>query len=246
MARRVDWLGVPPPGTVGSPAMSFRAVIFDLGGVVMPSPLDAFRAYEARHGLPGRFISEVVVGGGEDGAWSRFERGELDPAAFAEAFEAECRAAGATVSVADLLTEVGRDSQPRPAMLRATREIRRHGLCTAALTNNWASGDGAAMGDRHPELAASFDVVVESAREGLRKPDPRIYELTCTRLAVAPDEAVFLDDLGANLKPARALGMTTIKVEDPASALAALESVLGFPLADPDGGDAAAPPPRHA
>jgi epoxide hydrolase-like predicted phosphatase len=215
--------------------MPFRAVIFDLGGVVLPSPLEVFRAYEARHGLPGRFLSEVVVASGEDGAWSRFERGELTPTAFADAFEAECRAAGATVSVTDLLAEVGRDSRPRPAMLGATRAIRRHGLHTAALTNNWASDDGAAMGDRHPELVASFDVVVESAREGLRKPDPRIYELVCARLAVTPDQAVFLDDLGANLKPARALGMTTIKVDDPASALAALESVLGFPVGNPDG-----------
>jgi epoxide hydrolase-like predicted phosphatase len=214
--------------------MSFRAVIFDLGGVVMPSPIDVFRAYETRHGLPNRFLSEVVLNGGEDGAWSRFERGELDPAAFATVFGAECQAAGATVSVVDLLAEVSRDSRPRPAMLRATREIRRHGLRTAALTNNWASEDRGAMGDRHPELAASFDVVVESAREGLRKPDPRIYELTCARLAIAPSAAVFLDDLGANLKPARALGMTTIKVEDPSAALAELESVLGFPLGDPD------------
>ena len=212
--------------------MPFRAVIFDLGGVVLPSPLDVFRAYEARHGLPDRFLSEVVVAGGESGAWSRLERGELTPAVFADTFQAECRAAGGIVSVTDLLTEVGRDPRPRPAMLRATREIRRHGLRTAALTNNWASDDGAAMGDRHPELVASFDVVVESAREGLRKPDPRIYELACTRLAVEPHEAVFLDDLGANLKPARALGMTTIKVDDPTGALAALESVLGFPLGD--------------
>jgi len=214
--------------------MPFRAVIFDLGGVVLPSPLEVFRAYEARHGLPPRFLSEVVVTGGEHGAWSRFERGELDPAGFAAAFGAECRAAGGAVSVVDLLSEVGRDSRPRPVMLRATAEIRRRGLRTAALTNNWASDDGAAIGERHPELAASFDVVVESAREGLRKPDPRIYELTCTRLAVTPEEAVFLDDLGANLKPARALGMTTIKVDEPARALAALASVLGFPLDDPD------------
>ena len=103
------------------------------------------------------------------------------------------------------------------------------------------------MGDRHPELCGAFDVVVESAVEGLRKPDPRIYELTCARLAIAPSEAVFLDDLGVNLKPARALGMATIKVEDPTAALAELASVLGFPLGDPDpdavGPAAAAGPP---
>jgi putative hydrolase of the HAD superfamily len=211
--------------------VAWRAVIFDLGGVVVPSPLDTFRAYEARHGLPQRFLSEVVVGGGEHGAWSRFERGELDPAGFADAFEAECAAAGGRVDVRDLLAEIAAGGGPHAVMLEALRRIRAHGLRTAALTNNWAADDASTMGDRHPELAASFDVVVESAVEGLRKPDPRIYELTCARLDVRPDEAVFLDDLGVNLKAARALGMATIKVAEPAVAVGELASLLGFPLA---------------
>jgi epoxide hydrolase-like predicted phosphatase len=123
-------------------------------------------------------------------------------------------------------------------MLAALRAIRAHGLRTAALTNNWRADDGATMGDRQAGLFDLFDVVVESAVEGLRKPDPRIYELTCARVGVAPDEAVFLDDLGVNLKPARALGMATIKVSDPDSALGELADVLGFALDDPDPGTA--------
>jgi putative hydrolase of the HAD superfamily len=210
--------------------MAFRAVIFDLGGVVLPSPLDVFRAYEARHGLPHRFLSEVVIQTGEHGAWSRFERGELDPDGFAAAFQVECADAGGVVVVSDLLAEISRGSGPRPEMLRALHEIREHGLRTAALTNNWHSGDGSQMGTHHPEMVALFDLVVESAVEGLRKPDPRIYELVCARLGVEPQESVFLDDLGVNLKTARALGMTTIKVGDPAVALAELETVLGFGL----------------
>lgn len=210
--------------------MALRAVIFDLGGVVIPSPLQVFHDYEARHGLPNRFLSEVVLTDGDDGAWSRFERGELDPVQFTVEFEAECRAAGATVDVADLLAEVAHDAAPRPAMLDATAAIRRHGLRTAALTNNWASEDRVPMRDRSPALADVFDLIVELAQEGLRKPDPRIYELTCTRLAIHPSEAAFLDDLGVNLKSARALGMTTIKVEDPDEALTDLESLLGFAL----------------
>jgi epoxide hydrolase-like predicted phosphatase len=208
----------------------WRAVIFDLGGVVMPSPLDAFRAYEARHGLPHRFLSEVVLGGGEDGAWSRFERGELTPAEFAVAFDAECAAAGGTVRTAGLLEEIATGAGPHPEMLEAIRRIRAAGVLTAALTNNWRSDDSTSMGERSPELVTLFDVVVESAREGLRKPDPRIYELTCDRLGVAPAEAVFLDDLGVNLKAARALGMATIKVAEPAGALAELEALLGLAL----------------
>ena len=76
-------------------------------------------------------------------------------------------------------------------------------------------------------MADAFDLIVESAQEGLRKPDPRIYELTCTRLAIHPSEAAFLDDLGVNLKSARALGMTTIKVDDPDEALTDLEPCSG-------------------
>jgi epoxide hydrolase-like predicted phosphatase len=214
---------------VASDTSPIRAVIFDLGGVVMPSPLDVFRAYEAAHGLPHRFISEVVVGGGDDGAWSRFERGELDLDTFAVAFDAECAAAGGAIETADLLAAIHTGAGPRDEMVAAITRIRDHGLATAALTNNWPDpeGDGVA---RRTGLGGLFDVVVESAIEGLRKPDVRIYELTCARLAVTPSEAVFLDDLGTNLKPARAMGMTTIKVDDPATALAELERVLGFPL----------------
>ena len=211
--------------------MAIRAVIFDLGGVVLPSPLDVFRAYEARHGLPHRFLSEVVIETGEHGAWSRFERGELDVEGFGVAFEAECGTAGGVVVVSDLLKEIGTGTGPRPEMLAALHQIRAHGLSTAALTNNWSMGDDHQMGTHYREMVALFDVVVESAVEGLRKPDPLIYELACDRLGVRPDQAVFLDDLGVNLKTARALGMTTIKVSDPAAALTELETVLGFALA---------------
>jgi putative hydrolase of the HAD superfamily len=214
--------------------MQFRAVIFDLGGVVLPSPFAAFRAYEQARGLPHRFVSEIIVQGGDHGAWSRFERGELAPDDFATAFEAECAAAGGTVVVADLFDSMTGESGPIPEMTTAIRVIRAHGLRTGALTNNWADADGVShvSGDSPlaTELAELFDTIVESARVGLRKPDPRIYELVCDQLEVAPAETVFLDDLGANLKPARALGMTTIKVDDPVAAVAELGAVLGLDL----------------
>jgi putative hydrolase of the HAD superfamily len=212
--------------------VTFSAVVFDLGGVVMPSPIETFRTYEARAGLPHRFISEVILTG-DDNAWSRLERGELNMDEFADEFEAECAMAGGTVVVADLFAEMGSGLGPRPEMLAAIRRIRAEGLRTAALTNNWRAHDDApGVGEHTPELADVFDIIVESAIEGLRKPDPRIYELTCSRLGVTPGATVFLDDLGTNLKSARALGMTTIKVADPAVALAELEGILGFSLAE--------------
>jgi epoxide hydrolase-like predicted phosphatase len=193
----------------------------------------AFRAYERRNGLPHRFISEVVVNGGDHGAWSRLERGELSMDEFAEAFDAECAAAGGTIVTRELLAELATGSGPQAPMVTAIASIRRRGLRTAALTNNFRSPDDDRVEravERRGGLDGLFDVVVESAIEGLRKPDVRIYELTLARLDVAADEAVFLDDLGTNLKPAREMGMTTIKVADAVAALDELEHVLGFPL----------------
>jgi putative hydrolase of the HAD superfamily len=209
--------------------VSYQAVVFDLGGVVFPSPLDVFRVYEREHGLPHRFISEVVLADPEHGAWGRLERGQLTLEEFCDAFDAECAAHGGTVDSRDLMRAVGAGLEPRSAMVAAIGAIRDNGLKTAALTNNWA--DDAGGEGRVSPAAEWFDVVVESAVEGLRKPDPRIYLLVCDRLDVPPAAAVFLDDLGANLKPARELGMTTIKVDDPDAALAELESVLGFAVA---------------
>ena len=208
--------------------MSYEAVVFDLGGVVFPSPLDVFRAYERDHGLPHRFLSEVVLADPEHGAWSRLERGELNFDEFCDAFDAECAAHGGAVSARELMGAVRVGLDARPEMVTAIGAIRRHGLKTGALTNNWA--DDPARTNQALPTDDWFDVMVESAVEGLRKPDPRIYALVCERLDVSPPATVFLDDLGANLKPARELGMTTIKVAEPEAALAELEAVLGFEL----------------
>ena len=206
---------------------SHRAVIFDLGGVVMGSPLQAIARYERELGIPAGFVNRLVVESGPGGAWSRLERGELTLDAFFPAFDGECAAAGQVISARVMMERIAVESSPRPAMLAAIRRIRARGLATAALTNNWIGGEGSGARDWLAEL---FDVVVESSAVGLRKPDPRIYALVLERLRVAAAEAIFLDDIGGNLKPARALGMTTIKVEDPVQALAELADVLGFAL----------------
>jgi putative hydrolase of the HAD superfamily len=205
----------------------YRAVIFDLGGVVFPSPFDAFDEYERAAGLPDRFIRTVVAGSAEDGAWARFERSELAFTDFCVAFESECAAAGGTVDAAALMRSITTGFQPRSEMVVAIDRIRDEGLRVGALTNNWATSGERLNGDRN---ALRFDTVVESAVEGIRKPDPAIYTLVCERLSVAPVECVFLDDLGVNLKPARAIGMTTIKVVDAGRALEELSGHLGFAL----------------
>lgn len=204
----------------------YRAVLFDLGGVVFDSPLDGFARYERETGLPANFIRTLNATNSDDNAWARFERGELDRDGFVAAFEAESSAAGQAVSGLRVLEALKGDV--RPAMVDALRRLRGAGLRLAAVTNNVAP---MASGDRDvSELLGLFDVVVESSVVGVRKPEERFYRIALDGLGVAAHECVYLDDLGINLKPARALGMTTIKVLDADSALAELERHVGLPL----------------
>jgi putative hydrolase of the HAD superfamily len=205
---------------------TIEAVIFDIGGVVMDSPLHAIARYEREHGLPVNAINHAVVSAGESGAWARLERGELTLEDFATPFEADCRAQGLAIDGSRLMAYVAGSTRPRPQMLEAIRRIRTRGLKAAALTNNWKAAGRRVADDLH----AHFDVFVESAVVGLRKPDPRIYELVCRELGVTPPRTAFLDDIGRNLKPARALGMATIKVDDPAPALRELGALLQLEL----------------
>lgn len=204
-----------------------QAVIFDLGGVVLESPLPAIAAFEAAIGLPSRFVARLVIEGGNDGPWAQLERGELSPALFATAFSAQGAAAGHGFDAAELLRVIASTAVPRDAMVTAVVRLRAAGLRVGALTNIWP------MPARAADLAAvkrGFDVVIESHLVRMRKPETRIYELACRTLDVTPTQALFLDDLGSNLKPARSLGMATIKVSEPKAALAELERLTGVTL----------------
>jgi putative hydrolase of the HAD superfamily len=209
--------------------VSYRAVLFDLGGVVLGSPLRAIAAYECEAGLRPGVMGRLIEGGGESGAWARLDRGELDLAEFHREFERECRAAGLVVDSRALVERISRESEPRPLMLAAIARLRARGLRVAALTNDWAPEDGTGAGLAQ-SLGPHFDALFQSSRLGMRKPDPRIYLYACRELRVAPAQVVFLDDIGVNLKSARQLGMYTIKVVEPEPALAELAAVLGFPL----------------
>jgi putative hydrolase of the HAD superfamily len=200
-------------------------VLFDIGGVIQDSPLHAIARYERDHGLPADAINRAVVASGESGAWSRLERGELTLQAWCSPFEADCRAHGVVVDGRRLMEYIAQAGRVRPQMLRAVTRLREHRLRVGALTNNWAREED----DPGPHrLRSHFDVMIESQAVGLRKPDPRIYQLACRELGVAPTETVFLDDIGLNLKSARALGMHTIKVSDPDAALRELSALVGF------------------
>jgi putative hydrolase of the HAD superfamily len=212
---------------------SIRAVLFDFGGVISESPFVAFRRFEQERGLPEGFLQGINRNNPDENAWARYERSELAPEAFDEAFARESRAAGHEVRGLDVIDLLF--GAIRPQMTVAVTRCREHFL-TACLTNNVRHGTGRGL-DIEPSRAsewsdalALFDRVIESSQLGLRKPEPRFFVSACRTLGVEPGQAVFLDDLGANLKPARAMGMVTIKVNDPDVALAELETVLGIPL----------------
>ena len=211
---------------------AIAAVIFDIGGVVQDSPLHVIARYERERGLETNAINRAVVAMGERGAWARLERGELTMQTFYALFEADCRAQGIAVDARHLMARIAEASVPRPRMLEAIRRIRAGGRRVAALTNNWVTDTPKPPGEEtaRSRLDPHFDVFVESAVVGLRKPDPRIYALVCEKLGVPPPRVAFLDDIGRNLKPARELGMATIKVEDPDRALAVLGALLELDL----------------
>lgn len=216
--------------------MTLRAVIFDFGGVFTTSPVSHFAEYEREHGLPERFMSGVIRSNLNDGAFARFERAELTLDEFDEAFAAETLAAGHEVRGRTLVSLLKLDF--RPDMIHALKTIKAGGLATGCITNNMPGG-GAKEWARDPEGRATavevlgmFDHVIESAKAGVRKPEPRIYEMMCEALSVAPAECCFVDDLGVNLKPAKAMGMAVVKVpfDEYGRAIDELETLTGLTL----------------
>jgi putative hydrolase of the HAD superfamily len=201
-----------------------RAVLWDFGGVLTTSPFDAFSEYEASQGLEPGLIRRLNSTNPDTNAWARLERSEITLEEFAAQFEAEAAGVGARVDATALMAMLR--GELRPAMVRAVERCHER-LKTGLLTNNFVSGVRAPA---YEEVLAHFDVIVESSVVGHRKPDRKFYELACERLAIEPTEAVFLDDLGVNLKPARAMGMQTIKVTDAAGALEQLQAIVGFQL----------------
>jgi len=208
-----------------------KAVLWDFGGVILASPFEAFRHYETAHGLPQDFIRGVNTTNHHGNAWALLERSEITPEEFDQRFADESAALGHRVPGADVLALLG--GEIREEMVAMLDRVKAAGYRVACLTNNVIGGDGQdSAGDaravRIAAIMGRFDVIVESSKVGVRKPEPRFYEIACEMLGVQPEECVFLDDLGINLKPAAALGMTTIKVISAEQAIADLGEALGW------------------
>ena len=209
-----------------------KAILWDFGGVFTTSPFEAFARFERAHGLPKDFIRTINSTNPDTNAWAQFESSAIDVDGFDTAFRAEAEALGHSVRGKDVLELLSGEFRPR--MVAALSTCKEH-YKVACITNNMKkAGEGPAMAatDERAQTAATvmaqFDIVVESSVEGVRKPNPRIYRIACDRLGVRPEESVFLDDLGINLKPARAMGMTTIKVVDEDQALKELGVATGL------------------
>ena len=183
----------------------YKAVLWDFGGVMTSSPFEAFNRFEQAENLP-----------------------------FDQLFADEALMQGHAVRGQQILALLSGDI--RPEMVKALTLIKAT-MKVGCITNNVKNaGSGAGMA-RDPQRVAQFeavmalfDTVIESSKAGIRKPDPAIYQLACDTLEIEPSEAIFLDDLGINLKPAKAMGMTTIKVLNSEQAIAELESHLQMHL----------------
>ena len=211
-----------------------RAVFWDFGGVITTSPFDSFNIYEESQNLPKDLIRTINSTNPDNNAWAKLERSEIDQEEFDSLFEVESQQFGHSVPGKQVLALL--KAQIRPEMVKALREIKDK-LIQGCLTNNIQSDedqevetDNAAISGTHQEIMGLFDFVFESSKENVRKPDPKFYQLACNRGKVNPNEVIFLDDLGINLKPAKALGMKTIKVVRAKDALKDLQDLLDFPI----------------
>ncbi len=222
--------------------LPLRAVLWDFGGVILTSPFEAFRRYESATGLPQDFIRTINSTNPHSNAWALLERSDISTKEFDELFAQESSAHGHRVPGADVLALLSGDI--RPNMVAALDAVIAAGFKTACLTNNMVTtsdnmvttnNDTVSNSESSNERASAltavmnrFDVIVESSKVGVRKPEPRFYEIACEMLDVTPGECVFLDDLGINLKPAAAMGMRTIKVADPVDAISQLAAITGI------------------
>ena len=209
-----------------------KAVFWDFGGVITSSPFESFNKYETEKNLPKDFLRLINSTNSDSNAWAKLERSEVDLDEFNDLFMDESRKLGHPIPGKEVIALL--KGEVRPQMISALKSIKDR-LVLACLTNNIQAMDKEFEGNvsasgKHDEVMQLFDFVIESSKVNVRKPDPDFYLLACKKAKISPDEAIFLDDLGINLKPAKELGMKTIKVIDPDVALDELQSLLDFKL----------------
>lgn len=213
--------------------MSIDTIIWDFGGVFTTSPFEAFNRLEAERGAPKDSVRRINATNPDSNAWAQFERSDIGPDEFDRLFAEEAAAIGVDLPGRDVLACLAGDV--RPVMVAALDDLIARGYRTGCITNNVPTGKGAGMMTTEAKanvaaaIMARFEHVIESSKIGVRKPDPRIYQMMCETLGVEPEQCVYLDDLGINCKPAAALGMRAIKVAGAEQALGELAAILDLP-----------------
>ncbi|HVD56388.1 MAG TPA: HAD family phosphatase [Thermoleophilaceae bacterium] len=204
-----------------------RALISDFGGVLTTPLSRGFLAYQEEAGISLEELGLAMARAGEaygEHPLFALERGEIAEAEFARRLEEQLDGRFDLGRLRELYFE---RLEPNETMIRYVAQLRARGLRTALLTNNVREWEPLWRG-KLPQLDRIFELVVDSAFVGLRKPEPEIYELTLERLGgdLRAGECLFVDDLEVNCETARALGMTAVLFETAEQAIAELDSAL--------------------
>ena len=205
--------------------MNYKAVIWDFGGVITSSPFEAFNKFELDNNLPKDIIRTINSENPDDNAWAKFERNDIDINEFDILFSKEADKKGFQISGKQVVKLLSGDiRKPMVDFLLSLKENYKLGCITNNIQNS--KDEKVNHLNQASQVMKIFDHIIESSRVGLRKPDPKIYYMSCDALGVRPEECIYLDDLGINLKPARKIGMTTIKVIDPNDAIDEVKKYL--------------------
>jgi len=203
--------------------MKYKAIIWDFGGVITSSPFDAFNEFEDVNGLPKDIIRTINSENPDMNAWAQFESNSITIDQFDDLFLKEAKAKGFDIKGRDIIKLL--KGSIRENMVSFLRELKSN-FKLGCITNNVKPSSEENTDNETKEAMSIFDHVIESSIVGIRKPNPEIYMMSCDALNVSPDQCIYLDDLGINLKPARELGMTTIKVIQPEDAIQEVRNLL--------------------
>ena len=208
--------------------MTIKTIIFDFGGVVTNSPIEGFKKLEDTHGYAKGLITSINMNNPNNNAWAQSERGEINIDTFLSQFEKEALEIGQKINANEILMQLY--GSLRPIMVNKIISLAKSKKYKLICLTNVLKGMNKFMPKEREEavnnILSYFDVIYESYKIGMRKPESRIYEYIIDNLAIIPNEAVFLDDLGMNLKTAKKLGINTIKVVDPEESIKELDLLL--------------------
>ncbi|XP_068792806.1 bifunctional epoxide hydrolase 2 isoform X2 [Struthio camelus] len=178
--------------------------------------------------------------GGTGSPYAKVMRGQISLSQLFAELEEGCRKHAAasgvplpkTFSVTQAFESMAAEGEINAPLLQAARALRRNGFKTCVFTNNWIDDSAGRLftATLMNVLRRHFDLVIESCRVGMQKPDPEIYTYALEALQAKPQEVIFLDDIGENLKPARQMGMATILVRDTETVLKELQDLSGVQL----------------